>query len=267
MTVITIVNQKGGVGKTTTAVTLAHGLAIRGYRTLLIDLDQQGNMAQCLGLEAGNELYRLLMPGSTATIHELAYSARPNLDVIRSDKTTAHLKIMVAGMDMREYVLDKALKTAHPYDVILMDSAPSVDVLMNAAIIAGDYLIVPTRLEQLSVIGVRDVLDSLKRLETYTTCKLGGVLPTMMNRTTNETILQLTVLAETFGRSVWPPIPSDTNCTEAPRLGKTMWEYAPKTRAIVGFPDKRNAMIGGYGQALDQLENTLIERRKKQNGK
>ncbi len=267
MTIITIVNQKGGVGKTTTAVTLAHGLAMRGYRTLLIDLDQQGNMAMCLGLKAGNELYHLLMPGATMTLKELAHPARPNLDVIRSDKSTAHLKIMVAGMDMREYVLDKVLKKPHPYDVIIMDSAPSVDVLMNAAIIAGDYLIIPTRLEQLSVIGVQDVLNSLRGLEAYTTCLVGGILPTMMNRTTRETILQLRTLAEAFGKAVWPPIPNDTICTEAPRLGKTLWEYGPKSRAIVGFPDKRNNLIGGYGQALDQLEKDLIGRRKKNDGK
>ena len=267
-TTIAVVNQKGGVAKTTTSVTLAHGLALRGYSVLLIDLDSQGNAGDCLGLPAGNDLFTLLMPGSETTLKDgVTPSGREGLDVIRSDKRTANLKIILAAMDMREYALDTLLQD-HDYDVVLLDVAPSVDVLMTAAIIAADYLLVPTRLDQLSVKGIRDLLTSLESLRRYTTCELGAILPAFYDRTTNESLLQLRHLVGNFGELVWPPIPQDTVCREASRHGKTLWEYAPNTRAIAGYPDGKNAAIGGYKQVLNRLEKQLIlERRKKKNAK
>jgi len=260
-TTIAVVNQKGGVAKTTTSVTLAHGLALRGHKVLLIDLDPQGNVSDCLGLPAGNDLFALLTPGSNTKLADGVYpSGRTNLNVVRSDQRTSPLKIILAAMDMREYALDTLLQD-HDYDVVILDSAPSVDVLMTAAIIASDYLLVPARPEQLSLKGIRDLLKSLTTLQRYTTCVLGAVLPTFYDRTTNESLLQLRHLVETFGESVWPPIPQDTSCREASRTGKTLWEYAPKSRAMTGYPD-RNTHIGGYVQALDRMENKLIKERR-----
>jgi chromosome partitioning protein len=257
MAIIAVANQKGGVGKTTTAVTLAHGLALRGYRILLVDLDPQGNVSDCLGLPAGNDLAGLLTPGSEVSLEAGVFaSGRENLDVIRSDKRTAALKTIIAGVDMREYVLDDLLNH-HGYDVVMMDCAPSVDVLMTAAIVAADYLLITTRLDQLSVKGIRDLLQSLEHLKRITTCALGAILPTFYDRQTSESYLQLCHLVNTFGESVWPPIPQDTLCREAARFGKTLWEYAPTMRAVIGYPDK-NSMIGGYKQVLDRLEKNLI---------
>ncbi len=265
-TTIAIANQKGGVGKTTTAVTLAHGLSTRGYKTLLIDLDPQGNVADCMGLPAGNDLFTLMLPDSSATLETSAHqSGRAGLDVVRSDKRTVGLKMILAGMDMREYALDNLLKD-HDYDIVLLDCAPSVDVLMTAAIVASDYLVIPSRLDQLSVKGIRDLLQSLEPLKRITTCTLGAIVPTFYDRQTNESYLQLRHLAQTFGESVWPPIPQDTVCREAARFGKTLWEYAPATRSIIGYPDKKNGMIGGYTQVLDRLEKQLISKRRKKHG-
>jgi chromosome partitioning protein len=261
MTVFAIVNQKGGVGKTVSAVNLAHGFALRGYRTLLVDLDPQGNVADCLGLPPGNDLYRLLFPDMGIPLDQVVIpSGRPGLDVVRSDKSTVNLKISIGALAdrPREYVLDDALRDA-PYDVVFLDCAPSIDILHTLAVVAAHYLLVPTRLDQLAVKGVRDMLVTLQSLSRITTCELGAILPTFYDRTTNESYLQLKHLAETFRDSVWPPVPQDVVCRESTRFGKTLWEYAPATRAITGYPDKAGRMIGGYKQVVDRVEKGLLQ--------
>ena len=260
MTIIAIINQKGGVGKTVSAVNVAHGFALRGYRTLLMDLDPQGNVADCLGLPPGNDLYRLLFPDMGQELARVVFpSGRDNLDVVRSDKSTANLKLSIGALTdrPREYILDDVLQSA-PYDVIILDCAPSVDILHTLAVVAAHYILVPTRLDQLAVKGVRDMLTTLKSLERISTCELGAIIPTFYDRTTNESYLQLKHLAETFREAVWPPVPQDVACRESTRFGKTLWEYAPGTRAVVGYSDKAGRMVGGYTQVVERVEKGLL---------
>ncbi len=253
--ILAIANQKGGVGKTTTAVTLAHGLAREGLEVVVIDLDSQGNVADALGLASGNDLYRLLFPGLGAPLAEVVTpSGRNHLDVVRSDKRTANLKMALAGEPFREGVLARALRGA-AYDVVILDCAPSVDILHVAALVAADALLVPTRLDQLAIKGVRDVLQSLVAIQQVggSRCELLGILPTFYDRVTRESHAQLEHLVNTFGALVWPPIPVDTRCRVAPRFGQTLWEFAPDTRALVGIPAGRGSPVGGYIQVVERL--------------
>lgn len=261
MTIFAVVNQKGGVGKTVTAVNLAHGFALRGYRTLLVDLDPQGNVADCLGLPAGNDLHQLLFPGINLPLALAATaSGRENLDVVRSDKTSANLKVAIGSLSdrPREFILDDALANA-PYEVVILDCAPSVDILHTLAVVAAHYILIPTRLDQLAVKGVRDMLVTLKSLERITTCQLGAIIPTFYDRTTNESYLQLKHLVKSFQNYVWPPIPQDVVCRESTRFGKTLWEYAPNTRAITGYTDRAGKLIGGYQQVIERVEEGLLQ--------
>jgi chromosome partitioning protein len=256
---LAIVNQKGGVGKTTTAVTLAHGLALRGYYTLLVDLDAQGNAADCLGIEPGDDLYQTLFPGLRKPFSQVVTpTGRPNLDLLRSDRTTTALKIAISSIDLREYVLEE-LFTGLDYDVILMDCAPSIDILHTAAIVAADYLLVPARMDQLAVKGVRDVLATLQNLARITTCTLGAIIPSFYDRQTNESLLQLKHLVNVFGEMVWPPVPQDVLCRECTRYGKTIWEYAPNARALLGYEDRGGKRNGGYRQIVDRLEEVILK--------
>jgi chromosome partitioning protein len=260
-TILAIVNQKGGVGKTVSAVNLAHGLAVAGCRTLLVDLDPQGNVADCLGLPSGNDLYRLLFPDMGLPLEQaVTPSGRENLDVVRSDKSTATLKISIGSLAdrPREYVLDDILQDTG-YDVVVLDCAPSIDILHTLAVVAAHYLIIPTRLDQLAVKGVREMLVTLKALARITTCELGAILPTFYDRTTNESYLQLKHLAETFKEYVWPPIPQDVLCRESTRFGKTLWEYAPQSRALLGYPDRAGKLVGGYAQVVERVEKGLLK--------
>lgn len=249
--ILAVVNQKGGVGKTTTAVTLAHGAAKKGWRTLLLDLDPQGNVADSLGMESGQELYTWL--SQEKPIHKMWVEARPNLDVIRSDKTTAKLKKELSGQDFPASVLINALEM-DDHELVVMDCAPSVDVLHTAALVAADYLLIPTRLDQLAIKGVVEVLRSLMAVQraVHAHCALAGVIPTFYDRTTNESQAQLENLAKGFREQVWPPVPQDNQCRVATRLGKTLWEMQPQPRAIRGIATAAG-LVGGYEQVLKRV--------------
>lgn len=236
MTIITVANQKGGVGKTTTAVTLAHGAAIRGDRVLLIDLDTQGNVADSLGLEDGSDLYEWLILGKK--IDQVAINARERLDVIRSNKTTAQLKVSLSGMDFREMVLANALEF-YDHDLVIIDCPPSVDILHTAALVAADLLVIPTKLDQFAIKGVIEMLrslDSVKRA-TRSTCRVAGIIPTFYDKVTKESQGQLENLAASYGSWVWPPVAQDTSCRTANRLGKTLWEMDGYPRARIGYSE------------------------------
>jgi chromosome partitioning protein len=262
MGILAVANQKGGVGKTTTAVTLAHGAAISGKTVLLVDLDSQGNVADCLGLPEGNELYHLLAPGDgRRPIGDFVLATgREKLDVIRSGRMTATLKMILAGDEFAVYRLNDVLKEAL-YDLIILDCAPSVDLLQTAAILASDYVLIPARPDQLAVKGVRDVLKSMKTVQERTGWKilLAGILPTFYDQVTKESQQQLVHLVQTFRKRVLAPIPVDVHCREASRYGKTLWEFNPKTRAIVGVPGHDGRLAGGYAMVLGQIHRFMKE--------
>lgn len=254
--ILTIVNQKGGVGKTTTAVTLASGLAAHGQRVLLVDLDSQGNVCDALGLKKTPGLHRLLV--ARAPWREVIIpSGRDCLDVLPGDKSTVEVKQFLAAMNFREQALASALRREHrQYDHILFDLAPSLDVLHIAALVAADAVLVPTRLDHLGVVGVNDALTSLAALKQggVEPPRFLGVLPTFWDRTTVESEYQLNHLAGTFAGKLWPPIPVDVKAREAPAHGETLWEYAPSCRALAGVTLNHHP-VGGYGQVLARLMN------------
>jgi len=255
--VIAIANQKGGVGKTTTAVTLAHGMALRGYRVLLVDLDTQGNVADSLGLEREPGLYRLLVE-KLPVAEVISPSRRPGLELILGDKTTVEAKQFLVGQNFREFALQRVLSDLD-YDFILLDCPPSVDIIQIAAFVATDLFLVPTKLDQLALVGVRDVLNTVAALRDTLpgACRatLLGILPTFWDRVTKETHIQLTNLVKQFGKLVYPPIPQDTRCRVAPAHGQTLWEFAPSTRALKGvvLNGGKGEAAGGYEQVLERL--------------
>ena len=252
--IITIANQKGGVGKTTTAVTLAAGAARRGKNVLLIDLDPQGNVADSFGIKPGGDLAEWIMQRTTL-LQAMQVNIRMGLDIIRSNSTTATLKTILAGYDFKEYILRTALSQDYDHDLILFDCSPSIDLLQTAAIVASDYLIIPTRLDQLAVKGIQELIKSLAiiRLSSRSNCQLAGIIPTFYDRVTSESQGQLNNLANNFKELVWPPIPVDTKCRESNRIGKSLWEYAPDSRALIGISNGSGHALGGYSECLDRL--------------
>jgi len=260
MITISVTNQKGGTGKTTTATTLAHQLAQDGFRVLLVDTDPQGHVARTLGIKKAPGIHTMVDWYRNLTESLLIVSARNKLDVIPSDKSTEPAKRTLVGIDFREGLLIRVLEELTPgYDVAVIDCAPSVDVLHVAALMAADWLVVPTKLDFLALDGVNEVLTSMMEIKRRSGngAELLGILPTFFDRQTNETMIQLQVLAEMFGKFVLPPIPVDVRLREAPSYGQTILEYAPDSRSVVGLANGQGKRTGGYLQFIDRVKEVL----------
>lgn len=264
MKIISCANQKGGVGKTTTCINLAHYFARRGKRVLVVDMDVQGHAATCLGRAKGNGLFKLLV--MEEPIERVVEFARPGMNLITSNKMTEKIKTFMSDMVGRELYIAKCLTVIEGYDLVLIDLAPGSDLLHVGALVASDYMIIPAKLDFLALDGVMEILAtvrSLAQLPSVEPPQLIGVLPTMYERTTNETVENLRRLAEAVSEAVvLPPIPADTHVREAAARGLTIWEYAPDTAAAIGYPGHgsvaRNAKgnLGGYlhlGEIVEEV--------------
>jgi chromosome partitioning protein len=252
--VISVANQKGGVGKTVTAVTLAHGLALSGCRVLLVDMDPQGHVALSFGLPKSPGLFDLI--GEINELPSLVLQARENLDILPGDKHTESVKQMLANSPrLNAFFLESIRKSV--YDVVILDTAPSLDILHTCSLLASDWVIVPTRLDSLSLDGTLGLIQSLAGFSQRGHSFDGYcLLPTFFDRTTRETFLQFQALVDLFGARVWPPIPQDTRIREAPAYGRTLWEYAPNTVCMRGLSEHQK-WLGGYRQVLKKLEEIL----------
>jgi chromosome partitioning protein len=254
MIIFAFANQKGGVGKTTSAVTLADGLARLKKRTLLVDLDPQGHLALSFGLEKAPGLYRWMILGEP--LDAVKVEIRPHLDLIPGDKQTEKVKRQITLSDFRETILADLLHESD-YDAVLLDLAPSMDVLHLNGLIAADWVVIPTRPDALAVDGVKEILTTMAEIgRTGHRYRGYSILPTFFDRTTRETFLQFQDLARTFGEHVWPPIPQDTRVRETAAYGKTLWEYAPHSTSIEGYSEG-SRRLGGYRQVLGRMLEVL----------
>ncbi len=254
MIIFAFANQKGGVGKTTSAVTLADGLARLKQRTLLVDLDPQGHLALSFGLEKAPGLYHWMVLGEP--LDSVKVELRPHLDLIPGDKQTEKVKRQITLSDFRETILADLLHETQ-YDAVLLDLAPSMDVLHLNGLIAADWVVIPTRPDALAVDGVKEILTTMAEIgRTGHRYRGYSILPTFFDRTTRETFLQFQDLARTFGEHVWPPIPQDTRVRETAAYGKTLWDYAPHSTSIEGYSEG-SRRLGGYRQVLGRMLEVL----------
>lgn len=223
MPIIAIANQKGGVAKTTTAVTLAHDLARRGHSVVLIDLDAQGNVAPCFGLDPRPGLYELML--NLRSLEEILFEVRPSLWFLPSDSSTAKLKTILAAEAYRETVLARRLEPLDS-EYVIIDTGPSRDVLHDNAHHAADQVIIPVAVDHLALIGVIQEIDSLKSVREHGhSVEVTAILPTFWDATTTESAVNLKRLVDTFGDLVLPAVPRTTRLREAPALGRTLWEH------------------------------------------
>lgn len=230
MKVIAIANQKGGVGKTTTAVTLAHDLARKGHTVVLVDLDAQGNAAACLGVKPAPGLYKLLL--GMATLEELLQEARPDLWLLPSDGTTAKLKIALLAESDPKAMLARALEPLEA-DYCVIDCGPSRDLLHDLAHSAAGAVVIPTACDFLAVAGVGQEMETLKLVrQAGHPIEAVAILPTFWDSTTVESRTNMQALVEAFGNLVLPAVPRTTRLRELPAIGRTVWEYLPDSNPV-----------------------------------
>ena len=230
MRTLAIANQKGGVGKTTTAVTLAADLARKGYITVLCDLDAQGNAAACLGLSPAPALRKLLM--GMARLEDLLIEARPGLWFLAGDVTTARLKIELLAEGDPKTLLARALEPLE-CDFVVLDCGPSRDLLHDLAHHAAGEVVIPTACDFLAVAGVGQEMETLKIVrQDGHPIEARAVLPTFWDSQTIESRTNLQALADAFGPLVLPAVPRTTRLRELPAIGQTVWERLPEDSPV-----------------------------------
>lgn len=231
--VIVIANQKGGVGKTTTAVNVAHGLALRGHQTLLIDLDSQGSAGLSLGIDPTPATYRLIL--SKEPLPELVARVRENLDLLTSDESLADVRDWLAVKSARD--ANSALRALtsgldghmENYEFVIIDCGPGLDILTLNALIAGTDVMVPVSVDFLSAAGTRQHLDTLEGLrEVGGKARLHWVVPTYFDGRLIRAREIMALLENAFGELLTEPIRRNTRLAEAPHSGETIFEYDPK---------------------------------------
>jgi chromosome partitioning protein len=229
--VISITNQKGGVGKTTTAVNLGASLAASEKRTLIIDSDPQGNATSALGFPkdpARRTLYQALILAEP--IERIIIDAQiDSLDLIPSDKNLVGAAVELVSMENREYKLKSIVQgIQHKYDFILIDCPPSLDLLTLNALAASDAVLVPIQCEYLALEGVSELLDTLMRLRRTINPSLAieGILLTMYDDRTTLSKQVAADLRSFFGAQVFESvIPRNVRLAEAPSHGMPVIFY------------------------------------------
>lgn len=230
--VLAVFNHKGGTGKTTTAVTLAAGLARSGKRTLLVDTDAQGNVGVSLGLKAKRSLYHVLVMG--LKLEEALLTARENLDVLPANETLAAAELYLAGRQNRDQVLRSRLASArNNYDFIIVDCSPSLSLLNQNALVFADGVLCPVACDYLSLVGVRQVVKTIKNVNHLLShpVRMWGVLPTLYDTRARICHEALETLQEHFRERCFAPVRSAIRVKEAPSQGATLFEYAPESNA------------------------------------
>jgi len=248
VSVVAVANQKGGVGKTTTAVNLSAYLAL-GLRVLLIDLDPQANATSSLGIDpSGVELstYDALI-GQAQLSQTIVSSGRTQLDLVPASRALAGAQVELVELPEREHRLRTALNQVRSdYDVVLIDCPPSLGILTLNALVATDLLLAPVQCEYLALEGVAQLMETidLVRATLNPRLELLGMLMTMYDPRTRLSTQVVDEVRRHFPQHTFDTvIPRSVRLSEAPSYGKPVLEYEPTSRGAGAYADLAQELI------------------------
>jgi chromosome partitioning protein len=243
MSILALINNKGGVGKTTTAIHLADGVSRKGKNVLLVDLDAQASASLALGCERDN-----LEPSIGTILYEdvpadkaIREAPGADVDLLTGSESLKNADVRLAGEYGRERLLDDALSPLrNEYDLILLDCPPSLSLLPVNAIVASDYFIVPVEPHYLALEGIGSLLDTIDSVREGigTAAELLGVVVTRADFRAKATEQIIELLREEHGEAVFDSVVrGNVRVSEATSFGVTVFEHAPSSTGANAYRD------------------------------
>ena len=256
MRILAITNQKGGVGKTTSAVNLSAALAKLGQRVLLIDLDPQGNATTGCGIVKSDALptvYQLLL-GHT-TIKNAIQSTEFGFDILPANRELAGAEIELIELDGREQRLKESLALVNDsYDYVLIDCPPALNMLTVNALVASQSVMIPMQCEYYALEGLSDLVETLRKVRGNLNpdLEIEGLLRTMYNAQNTLTQQVSEELMSHFGEKVYETIiPRNVRLAEAPSHGKPATFYDPSSKGAQAYEALAEELLSRHGKSVD----------------
>lgn len=253
-TVIAVSNQKGGVGKSTTCVNLAAALGMKGKKVLVVDFDPQGNTTTSFGIEKRNirnTVYEAVL-GNCRMVEAISPTAFRGVSVVPAAQSLSGAAVELMETERRAHRLKiQILSVKDDFDYIFIDCPPTLDLITINALAASDSVLIPIQCEFLSLEGLAELLETVKRVRKSYNSKLEieGILFTMYVKRYNLTAQVAEEVKKHFGEQVFSTvIPRNIALSEAPSFGEPVAYYAPKSKGA---------------KAYEELASELIKRRKK----
>lgn len=244
MPAISIVNQKGGTGKTTTTMNLSTALATLNKRVLLVDMDSQGNLGYSFGLDQGKTISDVL-EGKT-DVNEVIQE-REGVNIIPSDIRLVDIELALADLENRhEVIREKLSETMVQYDYVFFDCPPSLSVLSINALFASDFVIIPMLMEVLSIQGLDQIINTISKINSAYSkdLKILGILPVMVDKRRKLTDEVRDHIVDNYDVNIFESyIRNNVKASESPSFGSSVISYAPGSNSARDYHSFANEIV------------------------
>jgi len=232
---IAVINFKGGTGKTSTVVNLAHGLALRGKKVLIIDTDPQGSASYNLGNKSTDTLYEVIV--KNLPLSHAIKNVRKNLDLLPGSDHLYPLELKMAILPEKEHIFSRVLSQIKNYDYIIVDCGPGINLINQNVLLFAEEIIIPVSMEYLSLVGVKQLLKNIKIINKIfdKEIKICKVVPTFVDYRNKKTQNILQSLTKVFPTKISNEIKTCVGLSEAPGFNMSIFEYDKNSRGAEDY--------------------------------